>query len=158
MFTMKISTKARYAVMAMMELAMNEKRGPVNLTDISRAQGISLSYLEQLFANLRKHELVKGRRGPGGGYKLGNDPRQISIASIISAANDTSPPYRDSADTTTVYPPSQLWSNLSGRIDQFLEGISLAECIADTPEQERIDMLPTMTGSNSVSRTRRTTY
>ncbi len=156
---MKISTKARYAVMAMMELAMNEERGPVNLTDISRAQGISLSYLEQLFANLRKHELVKGRRGPGGGYKLGMNPEQISISSIVQAANGTSPPYKNPVDAAANYPPSILWANLSKRIDGFLGGISLAECVKDAPEQDRTDMLPQMAGaSDPALRPRRTTF
>ena len=156
---MKISTKARYAVMAMMELAMNEERGPVNLTDISRAQGISLSYLEQLFANLRKHELVKGRRGPGGGYKLGMNPEQISISSIIQAANDASPPYKNPVDAAGNYPPSLLWASLSKRIDGFLNSISLAECVKDVSKQERVDLLPQMAGADSPAmRPRRTTF
>jgi len=153
---MKISTKARYAVMAMMELAMNEERGPVNLTDISRAQGISLSYLEQLFANLRSHGLVKGRRGPGGGYKLGMKPEQITIASIIKAANDASPPFKNPAESGVNYAPAGFWESLSKRIDGYLEGISLAECIGDIPQKERIDMMPAMGRTDSIIRPRKT--
>ena len=67
---MKLSTKGRYAIMAMMEVALNQKTRPVTLADISEEQGISISYLEQLFARLRKNGLVKGTRGPGGGYCL----------------------------------------------------------------------------------------
>lgn len=126
---MKISTKARYAVMAMMELAMNDNSSPINLTDISRSQGISLSYLEQLFANLRKNGLVKGRRGPGGGYRLANSPTDISIAQIVNAVNDnTSAMHRRQANGDP-YAPADMWDKLSDRISGYLEGITLAECM-----------------------------
>ena len=74
---MKLSTKGRYAVTAMMDLAIHDKSGPVTLADISVCQGISLSYLEQLFAKLRKSGLVEGVRGPGGGYRLARPADQI---------------------------------------------------------------------------------
>jgi Rrf2 family iron-sulfur cluster assembly transcriptional regulator len=126
---MKISTKARYAVMAMIELAMNENSSPINLTDISRSQGISLSYLEQLFANLRKNGLVKGRRGPGGGYRLAMPPNEISIAKIVGSVNDnTSAMHRRQANGDP-YVPADMWDKLSDRITDYLEGISLAECM-----------------------------
>jgi len=84
---MRLSTKGRYSVTAMLDLAIHDRAGPVTLADISQCQGISLSYLEQLFAKLRSDGLVKGVRGPGGGYRLAKPASEISIASIISAKN-----------------------------------------------------------------------
>ena len=75
---MRLSTKGRYAVTAMMDIALHQRVGPVTLADISQCQGISLSYLEQLFAKLRKGGLVEGVRGPGGGYRLARPADQIS--------------------------------------------------------------------------------
>ena len=86
---MKLSTKGRYAVTAMMDLAINDREGPVTLSDISGWQGISLSYLEQLFSKLRKARLVEGVRGPGGGYRLGKPADKISIAKIILAVDES---------------------------------------------------------------------
>ena len=86
---MKLSTKGRYAVTAMMDLAVNGHKGPLTLSDISAWQGISLSYLEQLFSKLRKARLVEGVRGPGGGYRLGKPANAISIAQIILAVDES---------------------------------------------------------------------
>lgn len=86
---MKLSTKGRYAVTAMMDIALHEKVGPVTLADISQCQGISLSYLEQLFSKLRRNGLVKGVRGPGGGYRLAKPAQQISMADIIDSVDET---------------------------------------------------------------------
>ena len=85
---MRLSTKGRYAVTAMLDLALNGTDGPVTLADISENQGISLSYLEQLFAALRSKGLVRGVRGPGGGYYLGRESDEISIADIICAVDE----------------------------------------------------------------------
>ena len=85
---MRLSTKGRYGVTAMMDLAIHDNAGPVTLADISQCQGISLSYLEQLFAKLRRAELVEGVRGPGGGYKLSRPADKISVAEIISAVDE----------------------------------------------------------------------
>ena len=85
---MKLSTKGRHAVTAMMELALFQKKGPVTLADISVKQSISISYLEQLFAKLRQHGLVTGMRGPGGGYCLARDADEITIANILNAVDD----------------------------------------------------------------------
>ena len=84
---MKISAKGRYAIRAMINIALNESKEPKTLLEISKHQGISLSYLEQLFALLRKGNLVSGVRGPGGGYRLSSDPNNITIAQIINAIN-----------------------------------------------------------------------
>ena len=85
---MKLSTKGRYGVTAMMDLAIHDNAGPVTLADISQCQGISLSYLEQLFSKLRKAKLVEGVRGPGGGYRLSRPSDEINIAEIINAVDE----------------------------------------------------------------------
>ena len=85
---MKLTTKGRYAVTAMLDLAIHQSRRPVTLQDIATNQEISLSYLEQLFARLRRANLVKGTRGPGGGYRLAKEMDQISVAAIITAVDE----------------------------------------------------------------------
>ncbi len=85
---MKLSTKGQYAIKAMMNLAINVNSSPLTLTEISSSQTISLSYIEQLFSKLRSSGLVQGVRGPGGGYRLGKAPDQISIADIIFAIEE----------------------------------------------------------------------
>jgi Rrf2 family iron-sulfur cluster assembly transcriptional regulator len=84
---MKLSAKGRYAIKALVNIATNDSKTPKTLLEISKYQGISLSYLEQLFSLLRKHNLVSGVRGPGGGYTLKDNPDNITIASIIKAIN-----------------------------------------------------------------------
>lgn len=85
---MKLTSKGRYAVTAILDIALNAELGPVSLADISERQHISLSYLEQLFAKLRRGGLVKSVRGPGGGYQLGLSTEQISIGMVINAVNE----------------------------------------------------------------------
>ncbi len=85
---MKLTSKGRYAVTAILDIALNSNRGPVSLSDISERQHISLSYLEQLFAKLRRHGLVKSVRGPGGGYQLGFPANRISVGMVINAVNE----------------------------------------------------------------------
>ena len=126
---MRLTTKGRYAVTAMLDLALHSGNGPVSLSDISSRQGISLSYLEQLFAKLRRAALVKSVRGPGGGYCLGEHESHIFIAQIVDAVNE-------SIDTTKCKQKGDcqngekclthhLWSDLSLQIHEFLSGISL---------------------------------
>ncbi len=132
---MKLSTKARYAIIAMMDLALHENRRPVTLSDISRYQGISLSYLEQLFAKLRSHGLVKGVRGPGGGYRLARPAEEVSIAEIVGAINGTEwqhvPAMSD--DDPEVQRERELldgmWGMLSERLLDFLANQTLAEFV-----------------------------
>lgn len=132
---MKLSTKGRYAITAMMELALHHKDGPVTLADISAEQSISVSYLEQLFAQLRKHGLVTGLRGPGGGYCLRRAANEISIAQILRAVDDSTPQAQAPAtedtvtDTQARAPSLLLWDQLSDRIYGYLEGITLADAI-----------------------------
>ncbi len=130
---MKLSTKARYAITAMMDLALNDKIRSVTLAEISQSQGISLSYLEQLFSKLRKSDLVIGVRGPGGGYKLSRDPNEISVAQIISAIDEycaqsteqiAAQPSLEKKHVTHV-----MWDDLSEKIYGFLNGITLAEFV-----------------------------
>jgi Rrf2 family iron-sulfur cluster assembly transcriptional regulator len=129
---MKLTSKGRYAVTAMLDVALKEHCGPVPLADISNRQGISLSYLEQLFSKLRKKELVSSVRGPGGGYRLGKSRSEISVAMIIDAVNEsvdvrkctgTSGCSKDGTQCLT----HSLWAQLSDRIITFLDKITLEE-------------------------------
>lgn len=130
---MRLSTKGRYAVTAMLDLAAHADTGPITLAAISHDQGISLSYLEQLFARLRRDGLVEGVRGPGGGYRLAKAPEAISVADIIAAVDDKaeaapSPRNPESADGEPDV--QELWSRLSGQIFDYLASINLAEFLA----------------------------
>ncbi|HSH41404.1 MAG TPA: Fe-S cluster assembly transcriptional regulator IscR [Arenicellales bacterium] len=131
---MKLSTKGRYAVTAMMDLALHQDRGPVTLADISRCQGISLSYLEQLFARLRRSELVTGVRGPGGGYRLARSANAITVADIIVAVDEnvdaTRCRGRENCQNGERCLTHDLWSELSAQIYHFLDGITLADLAA----------------------------
>ncbi|WP_110686568.1 Fe-S cluster assembly transcriptional regulator IscR [Salinicola aestuarinus] len=130
---MRLTTKGRYAVTAMLDLALNANQGPVCLADISKRQSISLSYLEQLFARLRRAELVTSVRGPGGGYRLRRAPGDISVAGVIDAVNE-------SVDATRCQGQADchqgskcithhLWCDLSDEIQRFLSDISLEELV-----------------------------
>ncbi|VUD66609.1 HTH-type transcriptional regulator IscR [Thalassocella blandensis] len=130
---MRLTTKGRYAVTAMLDLALHANHGPVSLADISKRQEISLSYLEQLFAKLRQNDLVASVRGPGGGYKLSREAETVFVAQIIDAVNE-------SVDTTNcggkgdcqngeVCLTHYLWCDLSEQIHKFLSGISLASLV-----------------------------
>ncbi len=128
---MRLSTKGRYGVTAMMDLAIHDNAGPVTLADISQCQGISLSYLEQLFSKLRKHKLVDGVRGPGGGYRLAKPADQISIAEIISAVDEkvdvTRCNHEGNCQEGERCLTHELWVELSDRLYEFLAGITLAQ-------------------------------
>ncbi len=130
---MKLSTKGRYAVTAMMDLAIHDHEGPVTLADISNCQGISLSYLEQLFSKLRKDGLVEGVRGPGGGYRLGKPASHISIAQIITAVDENIDATRcrgnedcHGGDKCLTH---ELWADLSDKLYGFLDDLTLASFI-----------------------------
>lgn len=126
---MKLTTRGRYAVTAMLDLALNGGQGPISLAAISQRQNISLSYLEQLFAKLRKNDLVASVRGPGGGYRLSRAREQINVADIISAVNEStdSTSCQGKGDCQNGKPclTHQLWDDLSQQIHTFLSGISL---------------------------------
>lgn len=134
---MRLSTKGRYAVTAMMDLAIHGDSGPVTLADISKCQGISLSYLEQLFARLRKEGLVSGVRGPGGGYRLARPSTEITVADIINAVGEgvdaTRCSGRGDCQGGARCLTHELWSELSEQIHDFLQGITL-DTFANRPE------------------------
>ncbi|MCL6415372.1 Fe-S cluster assembly transcriptional regulator IscR [Aestuariirhabdus sp. Z084] len=130
---MRLTTKGRYAVTAMLDLALHADNGPVALADISQRQGISLSYLEQLFAKLRKHELVSSVRGPGGGYRLSREGDTIDVAQVIDAVNESVSATRCNGEggcqQGDVCLTHHLWCDLSTQIHNFLCGISLADLV-----------------------------
>lgn len=137
---MRLSTKGRYAVTAMLDLALNGTEGPVTLAEISENQGISLSYLEQLFANLRGKGLVRGVRGPGGGYYLGRASDEISIADIICAVDEWVE-FTRCKGTQNCHDGQRclthsLWDDLSQQIYIFLTDITLADLVARGLERE----------------------
>jgi Rrf2 family iron-sulfur cluster assembly transcriptional regulator len=127
---MKLTSKGRYAVTAMLDVAMHSTNGPVPLADISERQGISLSYLEQLFAKLRKNGLVSSVRGPGGGYRLGTDAGEISVGMVVRAVDESVDATRcqgkGNCQSGTRCLTHSLWGDLSSQISDFLNGISLA--------------------------------
>ena len=130
---MRLTTKGRYAVTAMLDLAINTPQGPTSLGDISQRQEISLSYLEQLFARLRRSGLVTSVRGPGGGYLLAKPAAEISVSQVIDAVNETVDATRcqglsdcQQGDTCLTH---HLWCDLSQQIHEFLSGISLADLV-----------------------------
>ncbi|MDX5151633.1 MAG: Rrf2 family transcriptional regulator [Acidiferrobacterales bacterium] len=134
---MKLSTKSRYAVSSLMELAISGPNKPITLSDLAAKQGISLSYAEQLFAGLREHKLVKGTRGPGGGFILAREPSSISIAEIIEAVYDRGSNRSTNEETRS----SSLWNRLDEQVDQFLENIDLATAISgDSNDSETLKL------------------
>jgi Rrf2 family iron-sulfur cluster assembly transcriptional regulator len=130
---MRLTAKGRYAVTAMLDLAVHQHEGPISLADISRRQGISLSYLEQLFAKLRKRDLVNSVRGPGGGYKLQREPSEIFVAEIVDSVDEnvdaTKCAGRADCQQGEMCLSHQLWAELSDEIHHFLSGIDLASII-----------------------------
>ena len=130
---MRLTTKGRYAVTAMLDLALNAREAPVSLADISERQGISLSYLEQLFAKLRRNGLVSSVRGPGGGYQLAHAATDIQIVQVIDAVDESVDATRckgkgncqDGETCLTHY----LWCELSEQIHDFLSGITLGSLV-----------------------------
>lgn len=132
---MRLTTKGRYAVTAVLDLAFHEHSGPVSLAAISERQCISLSYLEQLFARLRRNGVVKSTRGPGGGYSLNRDAADISVSDVILAVDESCQVAAcDDADGCQggyQCLTHDLWNELSNEIRNFLDGISLAEMMAN---------------------------
>jgi len=129
---MRLTTKGRYAVTAVLDLAFHQQGGPVSLADISKRQGISLSYLEQLFSRLRRNDVVSSTRGPGGGYSLARAEEEITMAQIIIAVDESYDATSCGGEGTCSGDNFQclthdLWQELSQEIHGFLNGISLAE-------------------------------
>ncbi len=132
-FIVRLTTKGRYAVTAMLDLAFHSQYNPVTLTEIAARQTISLSYLEQLFARLRKAEIVRGVRGPGGGYQLCQFPEQVSIASIIEAVNEPIDSTKCGGEANcqqeSMCLTHDLWMGLSEHIQIYLSNITLADLL-----------------------------
>ena len=137
---MRLSTKSRYAVTSLLDLVMHSDKGPVSLADISVRQGISLSYLEQLFAKMRRNKLVVSTRGPGGGYSLGSSPDQVCIADVINAVDEVMQiADKDVNNGSVNYEPcltEQLWEELSAEIESYLTTISLADMMRNDEVRE----------------------
>lgn len=131
---MKLTTKGRYAVTAMLDVALHQGEDPVSLADIAGRQGLSLSYLEQLFAQLRREGLVESTRGPGGGYKLSRVPEQISVAQVIAAVDEsvdvTLCRGRANCNQNSRCLTHDLWTELSAKLYEFLDHRSLADVLA----------------------------
>lgn len=159
---MRLTTKGRFAVTAMIDLGLRHQSGPVTLAAISQRQNISLSYLEQLFGKLRRHELVESVRGPGGGYTLAKYAREISIADIIFAVDEpldatacgnktpctTGRGGRESGHCMT----HDLWSNLNRRMVDYLDSVTLQELV----DQQRMRQVQNNNESNLVHIQRKT--
>lgn len=140
---MRLTTKGRFAVTAMIDLALRQQGGPVTLSAISQRQSISLSYLEQLFGKLRRHELVESVRGPGGGYTLARLARNITVADIIFAVDEpidaTNCGGKTDCTNGTDGKPGicmthELWSTLNRKMVDFLDSVSLQDLV----DQQRL--------------------
>lgn len=131
---MRLTTKGRYAVTAMLDLAIHYDNGPISLADISERQGISLSYLEQLFTKLRRAGLVKSTRGPGGGYSLSRPADQVVVADVITAVDENTDTTRcgglGNCQNDEQCLTHELWVDLSNQIHDFLASISLQQIMS----------------------------
>jgi Rrf2 family iron-sulfur cluster assembly transcriptional regulator len=143
---MRLTTKGRFAVTAMIDLAMRQHGGPVTLAAISQRQNISLSYLEQLFGKLRRHELVDSVRGPGGGYSLARLARNVTVADIIFAVDEPldATNCAGKQDCTSGTNGKQgkcmtheLWSTLNRKMVDYLDSVSLQDLV----DQQRVRQL-----------------
>jgi Rrf2 family transcriptional regulator, iron-sulfur cluster assembly transcription factor len=137
---MRLTTKGRFAVTAMIDLALRQHNGPVTLAGISQRQKISLSYLEQLFGKLRRHELVESTRGPGGGYTLARPMRDVSVADIIFAVDEpldaTQCGGKENCHDEGPCMTHELWANLNRKMLEYLDSVSLQELVDQQRERE----------------------
>ena len=137
---MRLTTKGRYAVTAILDLAFHQDGGPVSLAAISERQGISLSYLEQLFSKLRRNDIVVSTRGPGGGYKLKSSADELSVSSIIMAVDESvkmsACDSGDGCQNEHRCLTHDLWQDLSNEIKGFLDGITLGEMMKNKRVKE----------------------
>ena len=133
---MRLTTKGRFAVTAMIDVALQGSAGPVNLGSISRRQRISLSHLEQLFAKLRRHDLVESTRGPGGGYSLSRRPAEITVAHIIQAIDGdglekTAHRHPPLPGAVNRHATDELWASVSRRALEFLDTVTLQSLVEE---------------------------
>ena len=159
---MRLTTKGRFAVTAMLDLAMHAQDGPVTLSHISTRQKISLSYLEQLFSKLRRASLVESVRGPGGGYNLGRPTDQLTVADIIVAVEEPIDSRqcegRDNCLGDRRCMTHDLWENLNTTVVNYLAGVTLAQLASKQrteakPGTTRLLQMP----SHKASRSRKPT-
>ena len=131
---MRLTTKGRFAVTAMVDLSMRQTRGPVTLAAISERQHISLSYLEQLFGKLRRARLVSSVRGPGGGYNLAKPTAEITVADIISAVDEpidaTQCGGKENCNDDRRCITHDLWATLNEKMNDYLTSVSLADVVS----------------------------
>ena len=133
---MRLTTKGRFAVTAMIDLALRQNNGPVTLAAISQRQQISLSYLEQLFGKLRRNELVESTRGPGGGYTLGRRAAEITVADIIVSVDEPIDATHCGGKENCLGESGRcmthdLWTSLNQRMVDFLDSVSLQKLVDD---------------------------
>lgn len=131
---MRLTTKGRFAVTAMIDIALRDRHGPVTLAAISQRQKISLSYLEQLFGKLRRHELVESTRGPGGGYTLARAPQDVSVADIIFAVDEPIDATQCGGKENCAADDQRcmthdLWADLNRNMIDFLDSVSLRDLV-----------------------------
>ena len=136
---MRLTTKGRFAVTAMVDLAMRQTRGPVTLAAISERQHISLSYLEQLFGKLRRRKLVSSVRGPGGGYRLAQPMHSLTVAEIVTAVDEpldaTQCGGKENCKDDKRCMTHDLWANLNKKMHEYLSSVSLADLVAQQAER-----------------------
>ena len=147
---MRLTTKGRFAVTAMIDLAMRQHSGPVTLAGISQRQEISLSYLEQLFGKLRRHEIVESVRGPGGGYNLARRPEDITVADIIIAVDEPLDAtqcggkqncHSDGESHGTRCMTHDLWATLNAKMVDYLDSVSLKDLV-DQQKNKPVEQKP----------------
>jgi Rrf2 family iron-sulfur cluster assembly transcriptional regulator len=142
-FKMRLSSKARVALTAMIDIALREGVGPVPLTDIAARQQISLSYLEQLFSKLRLQGLVTSTRGPHGGYLLGHRTEDITVTDIILAVDDGLPKAKHSGAAPEQAITQYLWDTMNAKMLEFTRSMTLKSLVVDLPAIEvRIEPIP----------------
>ncbi len=144
--TMRLTTKGRFAVTAMIDLALQQEAGPVTLAGISQRQKISLSYLEQLFAKLRRHELVESTRGPGGGYQIIRRLLDVSVADVILAVDEpldaTQCGGKENCTDEGQCMTHELWARLNTQMLQFLSSVNLQSLVDKQREKDRAKNAP----------------
>jgi Rrf2 family iron-sulfur cluster assembly transcriptional regulator len=141
---MRLTTRGRFAVTAMIDLGLRQHRGPMTLAGISDRQKISLSYLEQLFGKLRRHALVESTRGPGGGYTLGRPAAEITVAQIIAAVDEpldaTQCGGMENCNDDRRCMTHELWSTLNQRMIEYLESVTLNDLLEQ--QRQRMERSP----------------
>lgn len=140
---MRLTTKGRFAVTAMVDLALHANEGPVTLAEISGRQSISLSYLEQLFGKLRRHELVESVRGPGGGYTLARAMNAVTVADIVTAVDEaldaTQCAGKENCHDDRRCMTHDLWANLNVKMIEYLDSVSLHDLV--TKQRQKVAIM-----------------